>query len=184
MILKGFNFNGCLSYIISFPQESTAIIIDPSHQIAPYLNYLEANYLKVLYIIDNQTHLERVSLAPELGKILDVKTIRAAHILPQQLLAKINQEEIMFLLDVRQPEEFADHGFISGARNIPVQELAERVKELPQDLAYPVIAICESGSRSAYAVLYLNSCGYTEVKNLAFGMREWQSLGYPLTFPK
>ena len=109
---------------------------------------------------------------------------RAAHISPQQLLAKINQGEKMFLLDVRQPEEFTDGGCIVGAINIPVQEVAERVKELPHDLAYPIIVICESGARSAYAVLYLKSYGFTEVKNLEYGMREWQSLGYPLAFSK
>ena len=108
----------------------------------------------------------------------------ATNISPQQLLAKINQGEKMFLLDVRQPEELSDSGFIIGAINIPVHEVAQRVKELPQDLFYPIVIICESGARSAYAALNLRSYGFTEVKNLESGMREWRSLGYPLAFSK
>ncbi len=50
------------------------------------------------------------------------------------------------VLDVRPPEEYAA-GHIPGALSIPVEELADRIDELPQDTE--VVAYC----RGAYCVL-------------------------------
>lgn len=61
------------------------------------------------------------------------------------------------LLDVRTPQEFAT-GAAKGAVNIPVQELAARVSELPRDR--PIVAYCRSGARSSSAVASLVRAGY------------------------
>lgn len=67
------------------------------------------------------------------------------------------------LLDVRTPEEFAA-GHIEGARNIPVQELAERLDELPDDR--PLVVYCRSGRRSARAVELLRAGGHEDLFDL------------------
>ncbi|MFN7700729.1 MAG: rhodanese-like domain-containing protein [Deltaproteobacteria bacterium] len=61
------------------------------------------------------------------------------------------------LLDVRTPGEFAD-GHVNGAKNIPVQELAHRVAELPRGVS--VVVYCRSGARSATAAQMLRARGH------------------------
>lgn len=61
------------------------------------------------------------------------------------------------LLDVRTPAEHAG-GAPSGAVNIPVQELATRLHELPRDRT--IVAFCRSGARSASAVEQLVAAGF------------------------
>ena len=63
-----------------------------------------------------------------------------------------------FLLDVRTPAEVAA-GAVPGAQHIPVDELRERLGEVPQDKV--VAVFCQSGVRSHLACRILNSRGYT-----------------------
>jgi rhodanese-related sulfurtransferase len=62
------------------------------------------------------------------------------------------------LLDVRTPGEFAE-GHVQGAKNIPVQELANRLGELPKGA--DVVVYCRSGARSAMASQMLKGRGHT-----------------------
>ena len=61
------------------------------------------------------------------------------------------------LLDVRTPAEHAT-GAPGGALNIPVQELAARLHELPKERT--IVAFCRSGARSASAVEQLVAAGF------------------------
>ena len=62
------------------------------------------------------------------------------------------------LLDVRTPAEFAG-GSLEGATNLPVQDLAGRIADVPA--GQEVICFCRSGQRSAAAVEILRQAGYT-----------------------
>lgn len=75
------------------------------------------------------------------------------------------------LLDVRTPEEFAE-GHIEGAVNIPVQDLAQRAKELPGK-ADTYVVYCRSGKRSASAAEWLTANGYVKVIDLG-AMSNWR----------
>lgn len=66
------------------------------------------------------------------------------------------------VVDVRTPQEFAG-GAYRGARNIPVQELAQRMAEIPK--GKPVVVYCASGGRSAMAAQMLKRAGYDDVVN-------------------
>lgn len=66
------------------------------------------------------------------------------------------------LLDVRTVEEFGD-GHLPGAVNIPVDELAARLGEVPEQR--PVVVYCRSGNRSARAAKVLVEKGY-QVRDL------------------
>lgn len=61
------------------------------------------------------------------------------------------------LLDVRTPQEFAV-GHVPGAKNIPVQELAQRLAELGAPRR--VVVYCRSGGRSASATEILRQAGH------------------------
>lgn len=73
------------------------------------------------------------------------------------------------LLDVRTQQEFAA-GHIEGALNIPLQELQQRLHELPKDR--PVVVYCRSGNRSSSAAKLLENQGYSAVHDLG-GMSRW-----------
>lgn len=73
------------------------------------------------------------------------------------------------LLDVRTPEEFA-RGSVPGARNLPVDELAERLDEVPRD----VVVICAVGQRGHVATRRLRESG-VRARNLSGGYRTWSA---------
>lgn len=65
------------------------------------------------------------------------------------------------IIDVRTPAEFAS-GHVSGAINLPVSDLANRMKEIgPKET--PVVLYCRSGARSASAASMLRSAGFQEI---------------------
>ena len=74
-----------------------------------------------------------------------------------------------FLLDVRQPEEYAT-AKIEGALLIPLAELPGRLAELPKDL--PLVVMCHHGMRSAHAVHHLREAGF-DALNLSGGIDAW-----------
>ncbi len=81
------------------------------------------------------------------------------------------------LLDVRDGSEFSA-GHLPNARNIPVQDLEKRIKELPS--GKPVIVVCESGTRAARAAAALRKHGRNDVFCLDGGIRGWQAAGLPV----
>lgn len=85
-----------------------------------------------------------------------------------------------FLLDVRNPEEWAITR-LEGATLIPLPELSQRYTELPAD--QEIVVYCKAGSRSAKAVEFLRKKGYRNVKNLPGGTLRWSEEIDP-TIPK
>ncbi|MDE8702104.1 FAD-dependent oxidoreductase [Adlercreutzia equolifaciens] len=76
------------------------------------------------------------------------------------------------LLDVRTPAEYAG-GHIDGFRNIPVDELRDRLDEL--EPGKPVYVICQSGLRSYIACRILAGHGF-EPYNFAGGYRYYEAV--------
>jgi glyoxylase-like metal-dependent hydrolase (beta-lactamase superfamily II) len=83
------------------------------------------------------------------------------------------------LLDVRRPEELEDAqlGRIEGVQNIPIDELRDRIEEVPKDK--PVVTVCRSGRRSGQAMVILRKAGWTDVANLTGGMLRWNDRDLP-----
>lgn len=75
------------------------------------------------------------------------------------------------LLDVRTPAEFAA-GIIPGAINIPLDELRDRVGDVP---AGPVTVYCQVGQRGHTATVFLREKGFDAV-NLDGGYKTWSAL--------
>lgn len=67
------------------------------------------------------------------------------------------RNEGAFLLDVREPSE-VKRGMIEGFVNIPLNDLRERLNEVPKDKT--VIVSCQSGQRSYMAERILKQNGY------------------------
>ena len=96
-----------------------------------------------------------------------------ASISVEELSSKLQANESMILLDVREPVEVAQCS-IEGATFIPLGQLNERLGELPRDTR--VFVHCKSGKRSARAVSLLQAEGFTDAVNVAGGMDAWLSL--------
>jgi rhodanese-related sulfurtransferase len=99
---------------------------------------------------------------------------------PEQARVRLSETPPVYLLDVRQPEEFSAY-HLSGAVLIPLGELAKRYTELPQDRE--ILCICESGSRSLEAVQWLTAKGLQAV-NIKGGIIQWYRAGLPLEISK
>ncbi len=72
----------------------------------------------------------------------------------------------------RTPEEYGS-GHVDGFINIPVDELRDRIDELPKDK--PVYVMCQSGVRSYIATRILEGNGFTAF-NLAGGYRFYEAV--------
>jgi adenylyltransferase/sulfurtransferase len=91
-------------------------------------------------------------------------------ITPVELKRKLDAGETPFILDVREPNEYQINR-IAGATLIPLGELPRRYQELPRDRE--IVAQCKIGGRSAKAMDFLKSVGFSNVKNLRGGILEW-----------
>lgn len=78
-------------------------------------------------------------------------------------LRKIITKENTTLIDVREPYEFAA-GHASGAINIPLGSISQRVNEI-KEMSLPIVVYCQSGRRSANAMGLLKAHGIEEVYN-------------------
>jgi rhodanese-related sulfurtransferase len=91
------------------------------------------------------------------------------------LKAKLAGKDTPILIDVRQPNEFRQ-SHVKGAKLIPLQELHQRMDELPRDRE--IVCICRSGARSGSAVRQLNNSGFNSF-NVQGGMIAWNRAGFP-----
>jgi rhodanese-related sulfurtransferase len=80
----------------------------------------------------------------------------------------------LFLLDVREPKELTDNGFIAGAVNIPIRTLTQNLDKLPAK-DQPIVVYCAIGHRGAMGMEALQLLGYTNVKSLAGGFNAWKA---------
>jgi adenylyltransferase/sulfurtransferase len=88
----------------------------------------------------------------------------------QELKGKLDRGDDVYLLDVREPNEYQICR-IEGSTLIPLGELASRTAEL--DRNREMVVHCKMGGRSAKAVALLQERGFTRASNLKGGILEW-----------
>jgi NADPH-dependent 2,4-dienoyl-CoA reductase/sulfur reductase-like enzyme/rhodanese-related sulfurtransferase len=118
--------------------------------------------------------LEEMELAyaPQFGSAKDAINMAgfvAAGVLrgdqPVMYSCELSDGESQYILDVRSPGEFA-RGSIPSAVNIPIEELRDRLHELPKN--EKIACYCQVGQRGYLALRLLSQIGY-EVANLSGG---------------
>ena len=102
----------------------------------------------------------------QLGPNVDVATVNGL----------LGRDDVV-ILDVREQSEY-DAGHIPGVTLIPLNDVPNRLNEIPKDK--PVIVTCRSGNRSGQATDFLRQQGYTNVHNMTGGINAWQQAGYPV----
>jgi molybdopterin/thiamine biosynthesis adenylyltransferase/rhodanese-related sulfurtransferase len=106
---------------------------------------------------------------PRINLIMKVEAVT-----PSKLYEQLDQWSI---LDVREPWEVAGIS-IEGATAIPLGDIRLRIDELPQHR--PTAVICETGVRSAQAILILEKLGVSQLFNVSGGIKEWQATALPV----
>lgn len=86
----------------------------------------------------------------------------------------------VILVDVRTTDEYA-LGTIGGAVNIPLDDLRERMGEIPTDV--PVWLFCGVGLRGYLASNILKANGYRDVRNLIGGLKTYRAATAKLVAP-
>ncbi len=89
----------------------------------------------------------------------------------EQLKSELDAGQHPFVLDVREPHEYAIVNL--GAPLIPVGQVGQRLNELPANKDQEIVVHCKTGGRSQKASLELKAAGYTNVKNLTGGITAW-----------
>lgn len=79
-------------------------------------------------------------------------------------------DALPFLLDVREPEEFA-FCHLQGSLHIPMAEVATRWREL--DPTRDLVVVCHHGVRSLQVAQFLEAQGFDRVINLTGGLDAW-----------
>jgi len=98
-----------------------------------------------------------------------MKTITA-----EQVKARLDAGEKLYLLDVREPYEHAD--FNIGGTLLPLGKVQMMQTEDIEDWKdKEVIVYCRSGNRSGQASLILEQLGFSNVSNLTGGILDWQA---------
>ncbi|MBC7918643.1 MAG: rhodanese-like domain-containing protein [Rhodoferax sp.] len=99
-------------------------------------------------------------------------------IAPAQVVQLINREKAN-VVDVCEPNEFA-LGHIVGSRNVPVGELETKLASTVKNKTLPLVLVCQSGARSARAVMVAKKLGYEQAQSLSGGLGAWKAAGLPL----
>lgn len=96
---------------------------------------------------------------------MTVKTLIAS-----ELKDRLSRGDELFLLDVRDPQEY-HYARIDGSTLIPLQQIPARIGEL--DPTRSIVVICHHGMRSLQAANYLAQRGFTKIANLSGGIDAW-----------
>jgi len=109
----------------------------------------------------------------------------------EQLNEKIDNGDMILLIDTREPNEF-NAGYIPGAVNIPRGVLEFKIDDegfWDEAMLYmpekneEIVVYCKKGKRSILAAKALQDLGYTNVYFLTDGWKKWE-MTYPLKYEK
>ena len=104
--------------------------------------------------------------------------VRSGGLTPGGAVQLINREKAV-VVDVSEADEFAA-GHITGARNIPVNQLEERLPQVVKNKAVPLVLVCGSGARAQRCLAQAKSLGYEKAVVLGGGLRAWKEANLPV----
>ena len=102
---------------------------------------------------------------------------KAKEICPTTTMGKI--KEGVLIVDVRSRTEVKQVTFdVPNYMNIPIDELEDRIDEIPKDKE--IVMVCLSGERSLKTTYFLMHAGYKYVYNMRDGIIKWATKGFPV----
>ena len=92
---------------------------------------------------------------------------------PEDVKARLDAGEPVYLLDVRQPEEY-EICRLPGSHLIPLGELPQRAGEVDPPVGVPVVVYCHHGIRSlSGAAILEQAVGLGDVYSMSGGIEAW-----------
>ncbi|TCL14021.1 adenylyltransferase/sulfurtransferase [Roseivirga ehrenbergii] len=136
--------------------------------------YFTARFLNVKSNPDNPVSGDH----PTITQLIDYEAFcglsevenEADEITVQELYQMIKSGKTPFILDVREPYEYAISNL--NGLNIPLFELGLELERLSQNET--IVIHCKSGQRSQKALEFLKKEGFSKLKNLKGGILAWQ----------
>ena len=122
-----------------------------------------------------------ISVALVSGSLLFLPLIQGAAgcgLSAAQVVQMINRDKAV-VVDVCEAEEFAA-GHVVGAKNLPLNQLEDKLGGLVKNKTLPLILVCQSGARSARALAIAKKLGYEQAQSLSGGLGAWRSANLPL----
>lgn len=98
-------------------------------------------------------------------------------ITPAEATLLINRESAT-VIDVRSFAEY-EAGHITGARHIPMDQIANKLAQLEDLKNEALLVVCQSGLRSTAACKQFKQAGFTRISNLDGGMNAWTEAKLP-----
>ncbi|MEQ6165873.1 rhodanese-like domain-containing protein [Ekhidna sp. MALMAid0563] len=92
----------------------------------------------------------------------------------QEVKQRLGNGEKFNFIDVREEWEYEEANI--GAKLIPLGDLPSRLSEIEHMKDDEVIVHCKSGARSGRAKKFLNSQGFTNVRNMEGGITAYLEL--------
>ncbi|HAH35880.1 Rhodanese-related sulfurtransferase [Algoriphagus ornithinivorans] len=92
----------------------------------------------------------------------------------KELKERLEKKDKFLFLDVREEWEYEDDNL--GAKNIPLADLPHRLEELDSYKDQEIIIHCRSGARSGNAKKFLESKGFSQVRNVLGGIMAYRDL--------
>lgn len=90
----------------------------------------------------------------------------------------------VLVLDVRPASDFTgEGGHICDARNLPLEELPQRLAELEERKQRPIRLVCRTDRRSSEAARLLADAGFSDAQVVQGGMTAWRAKGWPIAGP-
>ena len=103
---------------------------------------------------------------------------RGGGVSPAGAVQLINREKAV-VVDVCETDEYAT-GHMTGARNIPLNQLEQRLPAEVKNKALPLILVCPNGARASRALGIAKSLGYDRAVVMAGGLKAWKEANLPL----
>lgn len=92
----------------------------------------------------------------------------------EELKERLDKGEDLNFYDVREEHEFEEDNL--GAKLIPLAELPDHLDELEPLKDEEIIIHCRSGARSGKAARFLESQGFSNVRNVLGGILAYREL--------
>jgi rhodanese-related sulfurtransferase len=133
---------------------------------------------KVKFILDNWI---LISIALASGALLlwpMLQGAATAGVSPAGAVQLMNREKAV-VVDVCEANEYAA-GHVTGSKNVPLSTLETKLTGVVKNKAVPVILVCQSGARSARAVMIAKKLGYDNAQSLGGGLAAWKEANLPV----
>ncbi len=104
---------------------------------------------------------------------------RIKEITPQVLKDKIDNQDPLFLIDVREDYEWSS-GHIPTAIHISKGIIERDIEKQIPNPQTSIVVYCSGGFRCALVADSLQNMGYTQVSSLESGLQGWIEAGYDI----